>query len=382
MKTHSKIVLVIEDDKAHSSLIKTAFESTDLPQAFNLLSAKNLIETRKYLKDYSLDLLITDQQLPDGKGTDLLTFGGRHRNFPVVIMTSHGNEVLAVKAIKQGALDYVVKSEDTLRTLPERSLKWIREWQFMVENRNQEIVAIKKQLALEESNKELEHFASIASHDLQEPLSTVTSMIQLIREDDSLELNDDCESNFLFIDEAIVRMRQLIKDLLNYSRLGGNRELSGIDVADIIMEVKKDLSKSIQSKKAIIKIDNMPIVQGFAMELRLLFQNIISNALKFIRPTVQPYIQISSAELESHWKFTVKDNGIGIKQKDLEKIFVIFQRLNNDSSYKGTGIGLSHCKKIVKIHNGSIWVESTYGSGSTFNFTISKNLLVDKNTFS
>ncbi|XOV91682.1 MAG: PAS domain S-box protein [Bacteroidota bacterium] len=228
---------------------------------------------------------------------------------------------------------------------------------------------------LQVKNKELENFTYIASHDLQEPLSTVTSMIELIRDENEFQFSQDTEEYFSFIEEAVDRMRNLIKGLLNYSRLGRNRELVTVNLQDMIDDVQVDLSNRIKDRKAIIEIvDPLPDIQAFAVELRLLFQNIIGNALKFISPERKAHIKIYTKEYGSYWKFAIEDNGIGIKKNYLSKIFVIFQRLNDKSLYEGDGIGLAHCKKIVDIHEGNIWAESEFGNGTTFYFTISKNL--------
>ncbi len=228
---------------------------------------------------------------------------------------------------------------------------------------------------LQAKNKELENFTYIASHDLQEPLSTVTSMVELIREESQDLFNEDTEEYFSFIEEAVSRMRNLIKGLLKYSRLGRNRELHNVNLQELIEDVQQDLSNRIKAEGANIEImSSLPDLQAFPVELRLLFQNLIGNALKFVSPERKPHIRIFANEFGNYWKFAVEDNGIGIKENYLSKIFVIFQRLNDKSLYEGDGIGLAHCKKIVEIHEGTIWAESTFGSGTTFYFTISKNI--------
>lgn len=228
---------------------------------------------------------------------------------------------------------------------------------------------------LQLKNKELENFTYIASHDLQEPLSTVTSMVELIRDESDFKFSADTEEYFSFIEEAVSRMRNLIKGLLKYSRLGRNRELLSVNLQELIEDVQQDLNNRIKAESAIIEVvDPLPEINGFPVELRLLFQNIIGNALKFVSPERKPHIRIYANEFGNYWKFAIEDNGIGIKENYLSKIFVIFQRLNDKSLYEGDGIGLAHCKKIVDIHEGTIWAESEFGQGTTFYFTISKNI--------
>ncbi len=228
---------------------------------------------------------------------------------------------------------------------------------------------------LQIKNKELENFTYIASHDLQEPLSTVTSMVELIRDESDFKFSEDTEEYFSFIEEAVSRMRNLIKGLLKYSRLGRNRELVTVNLQELIEDVQQDLSNRIKAVDATIEVmDSLPDVKGLPVELRLLFQNIVGNALKFVSTERKPHIRLFANEFGNYWKFAIEDNGIGIKENYLNKIFVIFQRLHDKSQYEGDGIGLAHCKKIVDIHEGTIWAESEFGAGTTFYFTISKNI--------
>lgn len=166
------------------------------------------------------------------------------------------------------------------------------------------------------------------------------------------------------------RMKTLIRDLLDYSRIGRKIELTDIDCNLLVKEVVADLDTSIKEANATIHIEPLPQLKGYSTELKLLFQNLLSNALKFHHKNVDPVIAISAIKKDDHWQFAIADNGIGIEDKFKERIFVIFQRLHVQSEYDGSGIGLAHCKKIVELHHGTIWVESTPGQGSTFYFTI------------
>ena len=229
----------------------------------------------------------------------------------------------------------------------------------------------KQSIELIGKNKELEHFAYIASHDLQEPLSTLSSMMDLIEEEEDLtQLGEDFRIYFNFMSEAVMRMRALVTGLLEYSRLGRNRKLVAIDVGLLLDDVKKDTKSRIDSKEAKILIGEMPTIMAFDVELRLVFQNLISNALKFTSLERKPVIKVNAESFGRYWKFSINDNGIGIKDIYYKKIFTIFQRLNESKDFEGTGIGLAHCKKVIEMHHGTIWVESEFGVGSTFYFTI------------
>lgn len=223
---------------------------------------------------------------------------------------------------------------------------------------------------LNQTNKELEQFAFIASHDLQEPLRTVLSFTELLKEDYQGNPDDDTYTYLQFISQSTTRMSALIKGLLDYSQLGGEKELSTIDCGQVINEIRDDLSARIKETNTILKVDELPQVKAANTELRLLFQNLINNAIKFQKKNLHPEINITAKQELNHWKFAVQDNGIGIAPEHVEKIFSIFQRLHNRKEYEGTGIGLAHCQKIVDLLGGKIWVESELDKGSTFYFTI------------
>ena len=162
--------------------------------------------------------------------------------------------------------------------------------------------------------------------------------------------------------------------MLDYSRLGQSAEIKEIDCNKLVHNVCDDLSYLIESSNAKIHVAELPTLRGYETELRLLFQNLIANAIKFRKPNVEPEISITVEKYKKKWKFEVKDNGIGIDHDYFQKIFNIFQRLHRSSEYDGTGIGLAHCRKIVELHNGEIGVESELDKGSTFYFIINTNL--------
>jgi len=228
------------------------------------------------------------------------------------------------------------------------------------------------QAELERSNKELEQFAYVASHDLQEPLRMVSSYTQLLaqRYEDQLD-----EKAHKFIDYAVdgaVRMQRLINDLLAYSRVSTRgKEFELIDSQRALDEALSNLAAAIDESRAIIVYDTLPVVPADATQLSQVFQNLVGNALKF-RGEETPRIRVTASDLVSEWRFAVQDNGIGLEAQYAEKVFVIFQRLHSRQEYPGTGIGLAICKRIVERHGGRIWFESEPGAGSTFYFTLPK----------
>ncbi|HWI93498.1 MAG TPA: two-component regulator propeller domain-containing protein, partial [Flavisolibacter sp.] len=223
---------------------------------------------------------------------------------------------------------------------------------------------------LERKNKELEQFAYVASHDMQEPLRTISSFVNLLNSQYKDKFDDRAQKYMSFIVQATDRMKVLIHDLLEYSRIGKKKETAHLDLNKIVNEVLADLNFAIADSGATVEVEQLPAVSVYPTEMKQLFQNLIINAIKFRKKGTTPEIEISAEKHNGHWKFLVKDNGIGIDPKQAERIFVIFQRLHTRNEYEGSGIGLSHCKKIAELHKGKIWVESTPGEGSSFYFTI------------
>ena len=226
------------------------------------------------------------------------------------------------------------------------------------------------------SNEELENYAYVTSHDLQEPLRMVTSFLQLLQKKYDHQLDDTAQKYINFAVDGAGRMKTLILDLLEFSRIRSvDQDHKIISLNDVVSTSLLSLKASIDETNCIVYVPQLPEVSGNEIQLLQLFQNLLSNAIKY-KGAEDPVIRIDYSETDTHFQFAVKDNGIGIDPKFYEKIFVIFQRLHNKKNYKGTGIGLAICKKIVELHNGKIWVESAE-LGSVFHFTIQK-VLQDK----
>jgi light-regulated signal transduction histidine kinase (bacteriophytochrome) len=229
------------------------------------------------------------------------------------------------------------------------------------------------------SNAELEQFAYIASHDLQEPLRMVTSFLSQIQKKYEPQLDEAGQVYIRFAVDGAVRMRQIILDLLEYSRVGRQQyQFEKIDTREMLKEAFRMYTNVITEKKILVSYESVPDIIAAKMPIQQLFQNLIGNAIKYQQPGNIPEIKISATDNIDHWQFIVADNGIGIDQDYFNKIFVIFQRLHSKDEYSGTGIGLAICKKIIDNHQGKIWVESTPGKGSTFFFTIPKILMASE----
>jgi PAS domain S-box-containing protein len=244
-----------------------------------------------------------------------------------------------------------------------------RQYEMQLERLNADLG--RRAAELSASNAELERFAYIASHDLQEPLRMVSSFLQLLQKKYGGQLDAKADQYIHYAVDGAERMKALIMDLLEYSRVGTGKEGFGwVDTAGVMGEVGAVFREKIVAARARVEIGELPVVWGDKVQLTQLFQNLLSNALKYQREE-PPVIRIGAKVVEEgHCQFFVADNGIGIDPLFFDKIFIIFQRLHNKSDYSGTGIGLAICKKIVERHGGKIWVESDPQQGSVFYFTI------------
>jgi PAS domain S-box-containing protein len=235
-------------------------------------------------------------------------------------------------------------------------------------------VLAKKAEELAISNAELEQFAYVASHDLQEPLRMVTSFLTQLQKKYGNIIDDKGKQYIHFAVDGAKRMRQIILDLLEFSRVGKTEDSKeDVDLNELLYETKLLFGRQIEEKKASLQYNVLPVVHSYKAALRQVFQNLIGNALKYSAKQGEPVIIVRADDFETFWQFMVADNGIGINEEYFNKIFIIFQRLHNKDEYSGTGMGLAIAKKIVENMGGKIWVESEEGKGSRFYFTIPKN---------
>jgi PAS domain S-box-containing protein len=231
---------------------------------------------------------------------------------------------------------------------------------------------LKFQRELERSNQELEQFAYVASHDLQEPLRVITGFVQLLEKRYASALDQNGREYMAFIVDAAARMKELINDMLAYSRVTTKtKPPEAVDLNDTLATVRENLSRLIKETRAEISCDQaLPMVQADRAQMGQLLQNLITNAIRYHRPEMPPKIRLTAVLQGKEWLISVTDNGIGIEQRYFTRIFKIFQRLHTNDEHPGTGIGLAICKKIIERHQGRIWVQSEPDQGATFLFTL------------
>jgi len=288
------------------------------------------------------------------------------------------NEILlSAKSVTRGDYSRKAKafSQDEIGRLANNFNRMAEELERLVKENREVNSSLEKKVRvrtaeMESKNKELEQFAYVASHDLQEPLRTISGFVELLQKQYRGKFDANADKLLDYISQASDRMKVLIKDLLDYSRIGREKEFRQVDCNNLLAEVLADLDQIIKESGATVQAEQLPVLHAYPTELKLLFQNLITNSIKFHKPGLAPAVVIGSEKENGHWKFSVRDNGIGIDQQFAERIFIIFQRLHNRSQYEGSGIGLAHCKKIAELHGGHIWVESEPGEGSRFFFTI------------
>ncbi|MEM9103587.1 MAG: ATP-binding protein, partial [Pseudomonadota bacterium] len=284
-------------------------------------------------------------------------------------LISEGRYEIAINYSGDDEISLLAKSLDGFKSM-------LKEKQRVESEREKLIEKLMK------SNEELERFAYICSHDLQEPLRMIRSFSTKLKErlKDKLEGDETTLRYFRFITEGAENAQNLIQDILDYARINNSTEaFSQVNTKNMVLSIKENMQFQLEAAQARLTFDSLPTVIANETQIYQLLSNLINNGLKYQKKERIPRVHIACEEKKHHWQFSVKDNGIGIERRHHEKIFQIFQRLNRKSLFSGTGIGLAICKKIMERHEGKIWVESDGFSGSVFYFTLPKNHDMDEN---
>jgi signal transduction histidine kinase len=354
--------LIVEDEPADVELALRTLRLADLQVTADV--AQTSEEFSELVRKNSYDVVLADYKLPGWNGMESVEILRQEGlDVPVILVSGALGESTAVECIKRGAADYILK--DHLARLPGSVRRAIRETKLRQDHRQ-------SQDDLARSNRDLEQFAYVASHDLQEPLRMVATYTQLLAERYRGKLDSDADKYIHYAVEGALRMQKLVQDLLAFSRVGRHGlALANTDCNVALQAALKNLEAAIQESGAIVEHAQLPVVVADSSQLVQVLQNLIGNAIKFHGPE-PPVIRVSAALTGKEWVFSVADNGIGIAAEHRDSVFVIFRRLHTYSEYPGSGIGLSICKKIVEQHGGRIWFESQLGHGSTFRFTLPK----------
>ena len=360
-------VLLVEDNLADAELMLRELRRDGFDIATTVVQTR--AEFRRGIKEGFPDIILADYNLGDWRGVEALEIlQGEALDIPVIMVTGALGDVTAVECIKQGAMDYVLK--DGLARLPEAIRRALREKHERSLRHQAEQDLARKVDELARSNADLEQFAYVASHDLQEPLRMVVAYTQLLSERYKGKLDENADKFLGYASEGALRMQVLIHDLLAFSRVGREDAVSGsVDCNSVMEEVLQSLASTVQESSAVVTHGALPDVWADRTQVAQVLQNLIQNAIKF-RSKEALVVSVQAEKADQNWLFSVRDNGIGIAPEYAENIFVVFQRLHTRDEYPGNGMGLAICKKIVERYGGKIWVESQAGSGSTFKFTL------------
>jgi signal transduction histidine kinase len=324
------------------------------------------------------DLVLADYNLPHWRGMEALEILRQAQmDVPLILVTGALGETTAVECIKSGITDYVLKG--SLARLPLAIRRALLEKRLLEQRKQAEREKEEYLKELQRSNAELEQFAYVASHDLQEPLRMVASYTEILGERYRGKLDANADKYIGYAVDGAQRMQRLIRDLLAYARVSSQaKPLHPTDSAAVVASVVVVMHSVIGSSKTEIVCGQLPTVMADELQLSQVFQNLIANAIKFHADSA-PLIEITATLIGATWEFSVKDNGIGMDMEQSGRIFQMFQRLHSREEYEGTGIGLAIAKRIVERHGGRIWCDSAPGQGSTFHFTMPKAVLTHRN---
>ena len=381
------MILIVDDKQANLFSLKTLLQLN----VYDVDTASSGEEALKKILRNEYELIILDVQMPGMDGyevAEIITGYSKSKDIPIIFLSAVNiDKRFITKGYTSGGVDYVTKPFDPdllllkIKTFSKlyrqtKELNDIKDnLEQKVEKRTEELKQANKNL--EASNAELQQYAFIASHDLQEPLRKIITFTRII-EERFLEKTPEAISYMSKIITSSERMRTLINDLLNYSRISVDPKFTFTNLTKIVNQALNDLEVSISEKNAKVEIDDLPVIEVVPEQITQVFQNIISNALKFSKKEFAPFIKISAELIQKksvkskpaangeYCRITITDNGIGFDEIYLDRIFSMFQRLHGKSEYNGTGIGLSITKKIIENHNGLITATSKEGEGSTF----------------
>jgi len=380
-------ILLIEDDEGHAELIRRIFEESvdENGIKWKIKWVRNISGALRYLERRTPSLIIADYLLPDGNGLDIMRGAKRPDEMPapLIIMTAYGSERLAVRSLKSGALDYIVKRLEDLENLPWTAKRALREWENILNRKRAEEELRRKNKELEAFTKELEELVYVISHDLKSPLFSIKSLSQLILEDHSKKLDENTVKYLNLIKENAENMWYSIDILLEFMKVGYlDVRYEEVHVKELLEEIKSSIEGLIIKRNAEVKVICEARVKTSKFFLKIILTNLIVNGIIY-NDKEHAIVEVRCEERPEEYLFSVRDNGKGIPAERLPEIFRLSHKLRRSRreedelwkekcEYVGSGVGLPQCKKMVERLGGKIWVESTVGEGSTFYFTLPK----------
>ncbi len=354
-------ILVVDDEDQNLRLM----EAMLIPLDYEVSLARDGMEALEKVKETPPDVILLDVMMPKMDGFEVarrLKEDEETKIIPIVMVTALQGVEDRVKALEAGANDFLTKPVDKTELRARvSSLLQVKAYYDYMRNYQEE---------LNRSNKELEQFAYVTSHDLREPLRMMTSFAQALEKRYKDKLDKTADEYIQFIVDGAERMQTLIDDILTYSRVTTRTlPFEPVEMEEILQTVLVNLTVAAEQAKAKITHDPLPVINADSSQMGQVIQNLIANAIKFFEGEF-PVIHISARQEGEEWVFSVKDNGIGIDPELFDRMFDLFKRLHPQDKYPGTGVGLAVTKKIVERHGGRIWVESQPGEGATFYFSI------------
>ena len=364
--TLGEIILLVDDNFTNIELLKTLLQK----DGYEIAYAPNGEDALKVVPKLKPNLILLDIMMPGIDGFETckkLKDNEQFRDIPVIFISAKSTPKDIVRGFEVGGVDYITKPFN-LKEVLARVRTQLQLQSLMIQKEKTEEKAKAFAQELERSNRALEEFAHLASHDLQAPLRKIITFGDRLKEQ-SPNLDDKGKDYLDRMQKASVRMKNFIDDLLDFSSVTSiPKPYKLVDLGKIAHRVCEDLDLQIKTNNTTIKIEKLPSLELDSAQFSTVFQNLISNAIKYHRKGVAPVISLTSSydAEEKSWNIKVSDNGIGVEEKYFERIFKLFQRLHGKSSYEGTGIGLAICQKIVNNHGGEITLESKIDEGSSF----------------
>lgn len=352
-------ILIIDDDRVDRQNIKRILKQTN--RGFKVTECEDVESGLKVVETNNHNCILIDYRMPASNGLDgIKKIHSTSPYTPIIMITGQGDEILAVKAMETGAQYYIPKDRLTA--------------DFLLNTINAAIERETLRKKIDEQQAELENFGRLLAHDLKAPIRQISGYVDFIVDSIKEKKYEKVEKYHSSVEKLSNQINILIDTLWKYTTLESEKiTLEDVNMEQIVKDAINNLGHEIKEKKATITFDKFPEIKGNQPQLIQLLQNLIGNALKYCEDRT-PHIHITSTETNNAWQFAVKDNGVGIKEKNLKTIFEPFKRVHKPGNYPGAGLGLATCQKIINRHNGNIWCESTLGEGTTFLFTLPKTI--------